>query len=517
MISPMNPILPSGRPSTRSRCRPLALALVWALALGAPAWPEAPPSSSPAGVGHSVGHSFGQSLHPTLPSEPASLTLAEAEVQALEGHHRLAASRFSAEAAGQRVGQSASSLYPTLTATSSYSHTDVFGPDANSATVVTTPGAGTNIPVVVTGGSQRSGARKSLNAGLTARQTLLDFTRPHQLEQARQNELVALAELDGIRQDVLLEVRKAWLTAFIDQTILEIRRETVANREARLAQAQAFYKQGTKARIEVATAEADLAQARLEALKAETQLQVDWVALNVAMGRTSPSPYRLELDPEWDRIPELDSERMLEVALARRPELVALQARLRNQLASLRALGAESLPTLSANATLQGSGSPTPLDGTWTLGVSLNWSLFDGFLRQYRDGEARATARALAEQFEQQRIAVYQEVTSRLVQVRQATEQIQAAQASLEAARESHRLASARYRVGVGSSLELSDAELALSQARTDLAGAANALRTSRAELSRALGIEDLADLPEPAAPLELDPLPGFKPERSAP
>ena len=499
---------PSG-PTPKPRWA-LGLALGLALALGSPAWSETPlplPEVS------------AQAPAPTAPADEAAvLTLQEAEARALAGHHRLAASRHNAEAAAQRVGQSASSLYPTVSATSNYSHTDVFGTEADSATVVTTPGAGSNIPVVVTGSSQRKGgARKSLSAGLTVRQTLLDFSRPHQLEQARQNEEVVLAEMDGIRQDVLLEVRKAWLTAFIDQTILDIRRETVANREARLAQAQAFYRQGTKARIEVATAEADLAQARLAALQAETQLQVDWVALNVAMGQTSPSPYRLELDPEWDLVPELDWERILQTALARRPELRVLQARLRGQLAALRALHAESLPTLSANATLQGSGAPTPLDGTWTVGTSLNWSLFDGFLRQYRDGEARATARSLAEQFEQQRIAVYQEVTTRLVQVRQAAGQIQAARTSLEAARESHRLAAARYQVGVGSSLELSDAELALAQAQTDLASAANALRTARAELSRAVGVEDLAALPEPGDPIRLDPLPELKIERSAP
>lgn len=509
MMRPMTLPFRRRRPSGSSPPPRWALALALVLTLGSPAWSETPPP---------LPEDSQQPPAPTAPAaEPAVLTLQEAEARALAGHHRLAASRHNAEAAAQRVGQSASSLYPTVTATSSYSHTDVFGPDANSATVVTTPGAGSNIPVVVTGSSQRGGARKSLNAGLTARQTLLDFSRPHQLEQARQNEEVALAELDGIRQDVLLEVRKAWLTAFIDQTVLDIRRETVANREARLTQAQAFYKQGTKARIEVATAEADLAQARLAALQAETQLQVDWVALNVAMGRTSPSPYRLELEPEWDLVPELDGERILQTALARRPELRALQARLRGQLAALRALNAESLPTLSANATLQGSGAPTPLDGTWTVGASLNWSLFDGFLRQYRDGEARATARSLAEQFEQQRIAVYQEVTTRLVQVRQAAGQIQAARTSLEAARESHRLAAARYQVGVGSSLELSDAELALAQAQTDLASAANVLRTARAELSRAVGVENLAALPEPGEPVRLDPLPELKIERSAP
>jgi outer membrane protein TolC len=108
-------------------------------------------------------------------------------------------------------------------------------------------------------------------------------------------------------------------------------------------------------------------------------------------------------------------------------------------------------------------------------------------------------------------------VTTRIVQVRQASAQIAAARSALEAASESYRLASARYKVGVGSSIELADAELTLSQAQTDLAGAANTLRTSRAELTRAVGVEDLARMPDLDQLIELDPIPGVDPERSAP
>ncbi len=492
------------------RLRPLvpwALALAIALALAGPARSQGDPGAPSQPASESS---------PAAPQALPVLTLQDAEAQALTHHHRLAASVHNAEAAAQRVGQSSSTLYPSLDATANFSHSDVFGPDSSSATVVTTQSPGANIPVVVSGDQQGS-SRDSLNANLTARQTLLDFSRPHQLEQARQNERVALAELDGIRQDVLLEVRKAWFTAFIDQAVLDIRQQTVANREARLSQARAFYEGGTKARIDVATAESDLAQARLQALQAETQLQVDWVTLNVAMGLAHPAPYRLVLDPDWETAPDLDTEQLVRTAMACRPELRTLQARLRGQIAALRAIGADGLPTLSANATLAGNGSPTPLDGSWSIGVSLNWSLFDGFLRRYQDGEARATARSLAEQFEQQRITVYQEVATRIVQVRQASAQIAAARTALDAASESHRLASARYKVGVGSSLELADAELALSQAQTDLASAANTLRTSRAELTRAVGVEDLARMPDLDQMIELDPIPGVDPERSAP
>lgn len=525
---------PSSPPPTRHAVGSLVLALLLLLSpLGAagatpgpatapsaaspslPLPPKASPAPSrpkPGPVG--PGPTVEATPAPRSPAEPPTLTLSEAEALALARNHTLASSAWAAEAAGQRTGQSAASLYPTLDASVNTSHSDVFGADASSTTVVTTPGTGANVPVVV--GGDRQGARDNLNATVTARQILFDFKRPHQLEQARQAEQAALAELEGVRQDVLLAVRKAWLAAYIDQSVLDIRRETVKNREGRLAQARGMYEAGSKARIDVATAEADLAQARLQEVQAQTQVQVDWVALNVAMGLARESPYRLVLEPSWDTVPELSADRLVETAMARRPELRTLEARLRGQVSSLEAIGAERLPTVSANASLGGSGTPTPLDGTWTVGVSLNWSLFDGFLDRYRAGEARATARSLAEQLEQQRITVYQEVASRIVQVRQAAAQIEAAEAALASARESYRLAAARYRVGVGNSLELADAELALAQAQTDLASAANGLRTSRAELARAVGVDDVAILPAPAPPVQPVPIPGVDAERKS-
>lgn len=440
----------------------------------------------------------------------ATLTLEQAEARALSNNPQINASAYSAEAAGQQVGATSSSLYPTLDAAVNYNHSADIG-SAGGETVVNNPGAGLNIPIVVQGRDGSTSIRDTVSTSLTARQTLLDFTRKHDIEAARQGERAALFTLDQTRQDVLLQVRQRYFDVYIDQVILDIRQETVDNRRARLEQAQGLYQAGSRARIDVASAESDLAQAQLALLRAQTQLDVDWIRFNVAMGAPEDTRYQLVLDEARERVPELDPDRLLETALAYRPELRNLEARLKAQLERLDAVYAGRLPTVGANASLGGSGQPTPLDGSWSAGLSLNWNIFDGMLSRYQAGEARATARSLAEQLEQQRLSVYQEVATQTVAVRQAAAQRDAAEVALASARESYRLASERYRVGVGSAIEVSDAELQLATAQSEVANASHALRNARAQLERAVGVRSIADLPEPAPQVVAPEIPGTR------
>lgn len=443
---------------------------------------------------------------------PASLTLEEAEARALTRNRQISASAYSAEAAGQQVGAASASLYPSLDASANYNHSADIGAMGGS-TVVNNPGSGLNVPLVVQGNDGSTSVRDTLSTTLTLRQTLVDPTRRHDLEAARQGEQAALSTLDQTRQDVLLQVRQRFFDVYIDQVIVDIRRDTVENRQQRLEQAQGLYRAGSRARIDVASAETDLAQARLALLRAQTQLDVDWIRFNVAMGAPEDTRYQLVLDEARETVPELVPDRLLETALAWRPELRQLEARLKAQIERLEAVYAGRLPTLGATASLGGSGQPTPLDGSWSAGLSVNWSVFDGMLSRYQAGEARATARSLAEQLEQQRLTVYQEVATQTVAVRQAAAQRDAAEVALASARESYRLASARYKVGVGSAIEVSDAELSLATAQSEVANAAHALRNARAQLERAVGVRSLAALPAPAPPVVAPPIPGTRNE----
>ena len=322
-----------------------------------------------------------------------TLSLSQAEAEALANDHTLKASKYSTEVSHYGVKSAEAGRYPTLSFSASTSANGTVN-SSRSSTYIDTSGSGGRMKV-----SAGTGVRTSLGAGLSVSQTLYDYSLKRKIRRAELNEVAALANYETKRLDVVLALRKAWFTAYQDQVSLFVLRETVDNKKQRLAQAKGLYEGGSKARIDVATAESDVAQAELNVIAQETQLSTDWIKLNSAMGKPSPNPYRLQLDAYWDQGIDLTEEQLANIALSCRPELLALQAQLRAQLYSMELAEASKYPSLRASAGLNESGNMTPWDGTWNVGLSLNWTLFDGFLSRYEKESAKATARQLAEQF----------------------------------------------------------------------------------------------------------------------
>ena len=439
----------------------------------------------------------------SIPEDAAPLTLFQAEEYALKYSPTLQSSKYAAMVSHEQLGQWLSNIYPSISFSAGFTHSGMFV--SQNESTMTDPTTGQTIKVA-SGGNSRSSSR--VNAGITASQTLIDLSRRPRLRRAELAEASALASLESQRQQVLLDVRKAWFACYIDQTLLMIALDNAQNREIRLNEARQHYATGTKAKADVVSAEADLASARHEVVQAKTQLMVDWVTLNVSMGRSEAEPYQLTLDPYWEHLGELDSDKLLQTALANRSELLNCQIALRSALNELDVIRTDGYPTLRASANVGGSGSLSPFEGNWSVGLSLNWSLFDGYLRKYEESAQKIKARALAEDFQNQRLKIFQEVKSAEVSLRQSEASIASAEAAMASAQEKYRLAAARYKVGVGTSVEVSDAEVSLSQAQVNYASALNDLRIAKAVMIKALGVDDMDNLPELKEEIGLDSVP---------
>ncbi|MGM9991604.1 MAG: TolC family protein [Candidatus Bruticola sp.] len=439
----------------------------------------------------------------SIPDDAAELTLFQAEEYALKCSPILQSSKYSAMVTHEQLGQWLSNIYPSISFSAGFTHSGMFANQSERS--MTDPITGQTISVS-SGGGNNSSSR--VNTGITVSQNLIDLSRRPLLRRAELAEAAALAELEAQRQEVLLNVRKSWFACYVDQTMLVIALENVHNKEARLYEARQHYETGLKAKSEVVSAESDLAAAQHEVVKAKTQLLVDWVTLNVSMGRSEAEPYQLRLDPYWEHFEQIDSEKLIKTAMSHRAELLGSQIALRSALNELDVIRSDYYPTLKASGSLGGSGSLSPFEGNWSLGVSLNWSLFDGYLRRYEESAQKIKARALAEDFQNQRLKIYQEVKSAEVSLRQSKASISSAEAAMASAKEKYRLAAARYKVGIGTNVEVSDAEVSLVQAQSDYASALNDLRVAKAVMIKALGVNDMDNLPEISEEIRLDEVP---------
>jgi outer membrane protein len=183
----------------------------------------------------------------------------------------------------------------------------------------------------------------------------------------------------------------------------------------------------------------------------------------------------------------IDRVRVVDEAQKRRPE--SRQARLRAEAAEAQAKRTfrDFFPDVTGSGAYGGVRSQ--FDEAWSATLSLSWSIFDGGNRIARYREARANLDAAQARVRATELDIQREVEQAVITVTEAEERIQAAQKSVESAQENFRLAQGRFDAGVGTILELTDAQLALTQAQNTEAQALADYRIALSNLDRATGL----------------------------
>jgi outer membrane protein len=198
----------------------------------------------------------------------------------------------------------------------------------------------------------------------------------------------------------------------------------------------------------------------------------------------------LEIPPLTVKPEELMTtlEQSIRTALENRTELRAFQARIRSAEASLTLTKRNFLPSLSAAANWNYRGQELPYAPNWTVGALLSVPVLNPPLFSQVDEAAANLAGAQAdEEITAQNIAL--EVQQSFVDLVSARERIRTAEVLLTQARENLELAQGRYQVGVGPLIDVTDAQLALTQAESENIQAVVDFKLSEARLRKAMGL----------------------------
>jgi outer membrane protein len=194
-----------------------------------------------------------------------------------------------------------------------------------------------------------------------------------------------------------------------------------------------------------------------------------------------------------DVLPVEDEDQPLDTlvgkAVANRPEIGQLRRQRVAQEASLSSAKGGYGPTLSALAGVSESG--LALDGlvpNWSAGLLLSWPIFQGGLTMSQVHQAEAGLESIDAQKSLEELQVRLDVDSARLAVRAAKASIGAAEEAVASARLQLQLAEQRYATGVGSIIELNDAQVAYTSAAAQLVQARYGLASARAQLLAALG-----------------------------
>lgn len=341
-------------------------------------------------------------------------------------------------------------------------------------------------------------AQDSLSAGgqaaeaqtaMDLEQLLYDFGRTSsEVAAARAREGVAQADLASARADAATRVRQAFHGLVAARELAQVALSNLENQTRNLALARARWESGLGLPADVVRASSAVATATVN-LNAARAREINQ---GVALARLLGQDPRLRLEPICEELPagdQGDLEVLLQEALPRRPEMQAVLHQIEAARQALRAAQANQAPALSARAGVAGRGRELPPE-SWSTryGLTLRWPLVDSGQTSGLVEEAQAALdRALA-----CHDVVCQEVAGEIVTSRvsleAALDSLSAAQAARSDALESVRIAEGRYGAGLGSFLEVLDAQSALLTASNQLAAARLAAWEARASFDRAIG-----------------------------
>jgi outer membrane protein TolC len=396
---------------------------------------------------------------------------------------------------GQVVEVRAQAL-PTLKANGNYSQ---YAPDLVLAGSAPTPSTGSNVTTAA--------LEKSWVINLQVQQTLYSGGKVRAaLKIAELTQDTSHQMLRETVATVVANVRTQFYTAMLNRELITVAEESIVLLTDELKDQQNRFAAGTVPRFNVLQAEVELANAQPDLIRAKNNFHISRLQLAKTLG--------LETDDEPDVIGtlriiprEVNLSRALAAARKKRPILKAQQNTVASGEQQITVAKSGYKPTLTANVgyELENSRFNTDLTKTqngWYLGVNGTWAIFDGLQTKGQVDQARASLASAKVSMADSILQVELEVQNAYAQAKVAREVIASQTKVVEQAEEALRLSRERLAAGAGTQLDVLNARVALTKARTTQKQSLSDYNVALAEYDRATGAETIQDptAPDPKA-----------------
>jgi outer membrane protein len=404
-----------------------------------------------------------------------SLSLKDAEDLAIKNNPQIAVGRLIALASQQVTREVRSSLWPTATG-------DLTGVDAQSGSRITA--GALNNPVIY----------ERAAAGMTVSQLITDFGRTTNLVSSAT--YAAKAENQNAiatKQQVLLAVNRAFYNALQAQAVLTVAQQTVQQRQTVADQVGALFKSKLKSELDFSFASVNLAQAQLLLLDAKNNEDAALATLSMVLGFPALQNYTLVEEATPQDAPPGNVDDLIVKAFSSRPEILSLQFQYQSarkfQIAerdllfpTIRAMGAIGDTPVGNSAVAPNPGAFNNTYGA--VGGNIEIPIFNGFLYSAKAHEAKLRSQATEERLADIRNLISRDVRTSWLNANTAYQRLAVTQQLMQQAQLAFNLAQSRYKLGLGSIVELSQAQLQQTQAEISNVEAGYDYRLSLAVLS---------------------------------
>jgi outer membrane protein len=417
---------------------------------------------------------LGRGQTPPPSTNSGRLTLEQAVALAIKNHPQVAAARNVALASGQHVVEARSQYYPTISG-------EITGTQAIANSRI---GAGF---------LQASSLFDRNGEGVQFTQLVTDFGRRSSL--VANSRLLAQAA-DQTTQattfDVVYGVNKAYFGVLEAQAYVRVADETVHARQTLTDQVVALANANLKSQVDVEFAQVNLSQAKLMLIRAQDTVKRAYADLARALGQDVAVEYQLAETPEAPAPPD-STDPLVNEAIQNRPELHDLRLRLeaaqrfedaerdlKHPIVSMVGVGG-ALPYINQSPRV----APYGYEG---VGLNIEIPVFNGHLFSARAQAAHYESLAEDQRLrdEQQRIEL--DVRTAWVAASTAYQSIPVTIQYMRQAQLALELAQGRYQLGLSSIVEITQAQLNLTQAQIENVNAKYDYQSAYAGLQYTIG-----------------------------
>jgi len=411
-----------------------ALALFWAAPRGMAQQTATPPTSTPM-AGAAQGAAGGRTL-----------TIEEAEAIALRNNPQITVGKLRALQAHEFVREVRSTLMPQANG-------DLEGVGADSGTRLSAGGFLTN-------GAMFSRAA----AGVAVSQLITDFGRtPNLLSSSKFQAKAEDENAAATRQQIILAVDQAFYNVLETRALLKVALDTVKARQNLVDQIKALTDAKLRSEIDLSFSKVDLARAKLLMLDSESGYQASLSTLSAILGYPEQQNFDVaEGAPQTVNPPSADPVPLVRQAMQMRPEILALQ----NEVSAAEKFGRAEHDLWWPTVTGLGAVGAAPVrDPNITSrygagGVIVHIPLFNGFLYNARAKSADLETEVKRKRLQDLQDNVARDVRNGWLDTQKAFERLSVTQQLREQAQLSLELADARYKLGLATIVEYSQAEL---------------------------------------------------------
>lgn len=311
-----------------------------------------------------------------------------------------------------------------------------------------------------------------------------------QIEQAKANYKYNEVGVQRTYNEMRSTVTNGYFNMLQADNLQKLNAESVTRLEDHLKNVQAQYDVGVVAKVDVLRSQVELANAQQTLIQAENSYQIAEANLNKIVGLPMDTTLQLDNILVYNAYDKTMDD-CLAYAAEHRPELMQAKYNVDAAKGALKVARSGHMPQVSASASQAWSSDNWPGDdnGNWGVGVNVSLNVFDTGVTLSKIHGAEADLKKAEETYRDTVDSVNLDVRSNYLGLREAEKRINTTKLAVDQADEDYRIAQLRYMSGVGTNTDVLDAQVALTQAKTNYTQALYDYNTSKTNLETSIGV----------------------------